>query len=137
MSFDIFLQWHERGDSAGIPVDRVRACLGPALIAEQGDCWQLHYGEGEDPVAYITMHDASPDLVSGLTVNSPCVSDVFWRAIYDLLCQGNAVLFFPDGAPLVAHARAREHLPEDMIESLGEPRLVQSGADIVAEIMAE
>jgi hypothetical protein len=55
-----------------------------------------------------------------------------WGSKYKVVSMSNVVLYFPGNAPpLIANESVANHLPEDMIDSLGRPLLVRSGAEIV------
>lgn len=47
---------------------------------------------------------------------------------------GPVVLYFGDAPPLAANEITAEHMPEDMIEAMGRPRIVHSGQEILEVI---
>jgi hypothetical protein len=76
-------------------------------------------------------------MLRGLSINRPCADLRLWDALASILALGNVVLYFPGcKAPLIANLNARQHVPLDMIEALGEPIIAASGAEILREIQA-
>jgi hypothetical protein len=45
--------------------------------------------------------------------------------------MGSAVLFWPGGPPVVASGEVVADLPSDMIDSIGQPRVITSGQELV------
>ena len=136
MSFDVYLQSFHRGEFAGIPRQRVRDVFGEHLTETESDYWQLRYDDAKSCDLDLTAHD-DPSMVRGFTVHGPCADQRLWDALASILALGDIVLYFPGGrAPLVARSTVTEHLPPDMVESLGQPVVVTSGREIQQEIHA-
>ena len=57
------------------------------------------------------------------------------ESIYRIMRLGNVVLVAPGvRSPLFADQRAIQHFPLDLLDALGEPVVIGSGAEIVAAI---
>ena len=70
-------------------------------------------------------------------ISRPCADIRLWNALAEILRLGNAVLFFPGGQhPLIAAPSVKQHLPPDMIEALGEPLIISTGAEILKQVRA-
>ncbi len=137
MSFDIFIQWFQDGEPAGVLVEQVRSTLGSALVAEDEHGWQLSFGPDCESDLYLSfVGDNDQSRVSGVTVNRPCAHEMLWEALFELMSLGNGVFYFPDARPLVRSPSAVDHLPADMVESLGEPEVVVQASALLAAIEA-
>lgn len=131
MSLEVYLQSFHRGESAGIPRQQVRDAFGSHLAETESDYWQLRYDDANSCDLELTAHDADASLLLGLTVHRPCADKRLWEALAAILGLGDVVLYFPGGrAPLVANDTVIQHLPPEMIESLGQPIIVTSGREI-------
>ncbi len=137
MSFDVYLQSFHRGEFAGIPRQRIRDAFGEHLTETELDYWQLRYDDANSCDLNLTTHDTDVSMVRGFTVHRPCADQRLWDALASILTLGDIVLYFPSGrAPLVARSTVTQHLPPDMVESLGQPVVVTSGREIQHEIEA-
>jgi hypothetical protein len=137
VSFDVFLSVFDHGDLSGIPLSTVRECFGRHVEVAEGAYWKLRYDAENSCNVDLSIDPADPNRVQGLAINRPCGDSRFWNAIFKLLQAGNIVVYFPGGAaPLVASEGVKAHMPPDMVESLGNPIIVDSGAAILARIRA-
>ena len=90
------------------------------------------------PDGDITVYmDCLQDEVSGMMISRPVKSRFLDRIIYDIMRLGNFVLYAPDGEfPVVSDTETSLHLPEGMLESLGEPRTAES-AEALSRLLKE
>jgi hypothetical protein len=137
VSFDVYVQVFHKGESAGISRDSVRDAFGAGFVRESApESWKVQYDAMNSCDVYLNL-DAGAGMLQGLSINRPCGDMRLWHALASILRLGNVVLYFPGcKAPLIASLNARQHLPLDMIEALGEPVMVGSGAEILREIQA-
>jgi hypothetical protein len=137
MSFDVYLQVFDKGEAAGIPRDSVRHAFGAAFVTEPApDRWKVLYDAQNSCDVYLSA-DANPNLLKGLSINRPCGDSRLWDSLASILALGNVVLYFPGcRAPVVSNLNATQHLPHDMIEALGNPVVVGTGAELLREIQA-
>jgi len=132
LSFEVYVQWFRDGESDGVPEKLVRESFGAALKVEDEHGWRLSYGRGKASDVYLSRREDGA--IDGLTVHRPVVAPGLWRALFDLLGIRRAVFFFPDGGLFVRSRSAGAHLPAEMREALGKPKLVRSPADLVRAI---
>jgi len=139
MSFDIFLSvlpGSEEDRFARSLVERAFTGLTPKLI---GDYWNLRTPGGEDCFANVSIDD-EPE-IDGFSVNRPPSFEAFpefWNAMFEILHQTRTILFWPDDGPYPTYCIANPVLVTDpppiLIEIMGEPAIVSSGAEIDAAI---
>jgi len=124
MSFDVFLQCHEFGSSAGIPRAAVRR-LFPVDEARSGpDYWHVEYDKRNTCTIDLGTLESNEELLQSICLNRPCEVVAFWEGVMEVLRLGNVVLYFPGcPCPLVASGSVGHHLPVDLIESLGRPQV--------------
>jgi hypothetical protein len=132
MSFEAFVLIYKNGEPACVSRRQVYEAFG-SFIKEGGAFdWHLYYGEADNCDVMLKSHDGDKSLLRGFTVLRPCGDLRFWDSMAAILKMGNIVLFFPASCrPLVAHAGVAQHLPADMVETLGEPKLVANGKQIL------
>ena len=131
MSFDLFLQSFRNGAPAKFPAELIEKGFGPYASAREPRCWVLRYPNGGFGELYV---DLTHDEVSHFMVARPPDSPQFWQTLLDILELTPSCLYWPGGGPLIAQTFVRDHLPPDMIESLGEPTLVSTPEQIVEAI---
>ncbi|HEY5452999.1 MAG TPA: hypothetical protein VIQ54_29800 [Polyangia bacterium] len=134
MSFEVYVQWFCDGEPDGVPEKRVRECFGAALKVEDEHGWRLSYGRGKTSDVYLSRRDDGA--IDALTVHRPVVAPGLWQALFDLLGVQRAVFFYPDSGLFVRSRDAGAHLPSEMREALGRPKLVKTAADLVRAIDA-
>jgi hypothetical protein len=135
MGFEVFILGFDRGQPARIPVQDIRQVFGGFLAGASPYDWRLTY-EGQNQNAVTLLRDRSDrELITGLSIDSPCNDPRLWDAMASILQLGNLVLIASsDLPPLVASAGVADHLPAQMLESMGAPKCVRSGAEIVRAI---
>jgi hypothetical protein len=131
MSFDIFLQCFRNGKQYGFPFALVERGFGPYKHIRNDHCWILAYPDGGHCELFV---DTTKEHIEDFMVSRPPASPEFWGTILELLQQTSSCLYWPGGGPAIAYASVRNHLPPDMIESLGEPTIVSSPEQIVEAI---
>jgi hypothetical protein len=137
MSFEIFVQTFQKGEFDGFPRQGIRDAFGTYLSELESDFWRLRYDDANSCDLYLNAHHSNANLVHGFMLSKPCGDLRLWDALAFILSLGNIVLYFPGGqAPLVADISIAPHLPQDMIEALGQPIVVTSGNEILHEIQA-
>jgi hypothetical protein len=136
MSFNLHLCSYEHGQPAGISERDVRGAFGDVRIREEATYWHIEYDhEVMCCDVYFSRLEDDSTRIKSLMVNSPVNDDRLWNSLFCIMQLGNVVLFFPgDRSPLFANKEAVKHFPKDMIEALGEPQIISSGAEILAAI---
>jgi hypothetical protein len=127
MSVDVFLQAFERGEPQAIPTSGILKCLAPFVEKKTEDFVDVSFG----PQASCTFYfDTNEDTVEGLNVNRPCGDPKLADVLFQIMKLGNFVLFVPgEEQPIVLTAETTPHLPEDLLDALGEPIVT---GDVVA-----
>jgi hypothetical protein len=69
----------------------------------------------------------------GVSISRSSGTDVY-DALYEILRQTHSALFWSFGGCVVGDASVIPDLPDGFIDSLGEPTIVKSGADIAAAV---
>jgi hypothetical protein len=135
MSFDLYFQPAVHGELLEISRSDLRS-LFPIIEEEsQADYWSIRYDTVNGchiGVKALPCADGSPSSsLLSFHVEKPCADQRLWEALFNVLKKCPIVWYFPGGPPIVARAGLRATLPEDVIGSLGEPRCVNSAADIL------
>jgi hypothetical protein len=131
MSFDLFLQCFRNGAPETFPTALIEDGFGSYASVREPRCWVLRYPNGGFGELYV---DAAREDISHFMVARPPDSPEFWRTLFDLLQQTPSCLYWPGGGPVIANPAVRNHLPSDMIESLGEPIVVSKPEQIIEAI---
>jgi hypothetical protein len=106
-------------------------------VDQPGGYWNLRTPEGEMTSATISVADQPR--ISHFSANRPpgygCVPE-FWNAMFGVLHQTRTVLFWPAGGPKphcgLVNPDMIPQVPASLIEAIGEPAFVTSGAEIDA-----
>ncbi len=131
MSFDIELICLKNGEPDMFPAQIVRDAFEPFIVSRDEDMWVLAFPDGGGGEMYAEDDDA--EVTNGVSIGGASGSDIY-DALYEVLRQTNSVLTWSFGGCVVANASVIADLPEGLIEENGEPVVVQSGAEILAEI---
>ena len=132
MSFDIFLNcYDENGESETFPFALIEREFGPFAAARAAKWWDLIDPDGGRCELYV---DATEATIGHFMVASPPVHIAFWQSILNLLQRTPSCLHWPGGGPVIAQAFVRDHLPQYMIEGLGEPKIVSTPEQILQAI---
>jgi hypothetical protein len=135
MSFEIYVQCFQNGKPAGIPRDFLRRVFAGYLYEQQENYWLVEYGPHDSCNLALSPLDNARDQIHYVTVERPCKDVRLWQSLVLLLGHKNTVLFFPgSGGPLLLRAAVADHLPLDMLDSLGKPHVISDGPDIVRYI---
>jgi hypothetical protein len=134
MSVDVFLQAFERGEPQAIPTNEILKCLAPFVEKKSEDFVDVSFGPQDSCTFYLDTTDAT---VGGLTVNRPCGDRKLADVLFQIMRLGNFVLFVPgEERPIVLTGETPLHLPEDLLEALGEPVVTSDVVAFTKEFMA-
>lgn len=137
VSFDLFVQFYEHGEPSVVAVENVRAAFGDHVSGIDATHIRLEYNAENRSYIDLSPDTKSAGAVTGFAVSRPCGDMRLWDALAGILRLGNAVLYFPGGKnPLVGSTDTVAHLPQEMIEALGDPLVVISGQAILAHVHA-
>ncbi len=131
MSFDVYLHCLEESERLGISIAAVRS-LFPILEEESGpDYWRVYYDEQNSCDIGVTAAGPDGGVLQSLHVARPCGDLMLWQALFSVLRMGFVVIYWPGGPPVVADEMVAAALPNDMTDSLGEPRVVTSAEELL------
>ena len=164
MGFEIFLSSYERGEPRAFPLADAEAVFDGAIVRRERDAtrvvWHLAYpvlnapefptfmeiGGQEYPVSvrdestvYITVMEDTEGrpTIEDFMISGPAAHVDFYSALLQLLQTRHSALFWPGERSLViGQLESIEHLPEGMVECLGEPFLVTTPQQIFERISA-
>ena len=130
MGVTVHLQCYHAGEPAGLPRSSLRA-LFPVGPDSEPDRWRVRYDDRNSCDIILLPHPSDPELVRALSVDRPCRDGRLWDALLGVLRLGPVVLYaLAETPPLIADAAVAPHLPADLVEALGLPRCVGTGAEI-------
>ncbi|KAA0699327.1 hypothetical protein DTW90_07915 [Neorhizobium sp. P12A] len=133
MSFEVYLQRFENGNTASFARSHVEEVFGPRMTraVNEAGMIELTYPEGGGG----TLHVGIGPQISNITIFRPGGAELF-DDLFVLMTRVGAVLYWPDEPPCLAIATkdADANLSADMLAALGAGILVHSGRDIIAAI---
>jgi hypothetical protein len=132
MSFEVFLDCFTSGEPDGVPAADVERIFGPHVQVGENGWWRVFYDEQNQCEILVGSLPSDPSLLTSLCVLRPCADPRLWEALFSVLKVGHFVLYFPaETAPLViADESVAEHLPKDMLASMGTLTCVTSAQEI-------
>lgn len=122
MSFDVFVQCYGETAKAGLPREHIRSLFPISRDDSDPGCWVVKYDEFNTSDIFVDVESAT---IKHFMVNRPAEDIRFWAALLAILQLGSVVMFWPGSPPLVACKSNVEPLPEEMLEALGEPILIE------------
>jgi hypothetical protein len=128
MGFDLFLDNFQNGQPAPFPNSLVKQCFGHYLSGSSGKDWSFQYP------GYAEIYADEGEQISHFMVSRPPIHPEFWKGLFDLMKAASARLSWPGEGCVIADPSVRAHLPEELIEALGEPTLVTAPEQILEEI---
>ena len=79
----------------------------------------------------VTARRTDPELVDGLWISRPCSDPRLWQSLLVLARMGPSFLWWPNSPPVVVDVEAGAAIGEDILTTMGKPRLVQSVDDVI------
>jgi hypothetical protein len=131
MSFDLELMSFKDGDPAMFPTRIVNEALGPFIRSRDDDMCLLAFPDGGG--GEMLADDGEAMETSGISIGGASGTDIY-NALYEILRQTHSVLFWSFGGCVVADASVIPDLPDGFTDDLGEPVVVEDGADIAATV---
>jgi hypothetical protein len=131
MSFELFVQCFDHGEFGSFPREIVERLFGPFVIRRDSEWIDIEYDAQNSATIYMSA-DAGLD---GFMVHRPCGDRRLYEALLAILRSGNLVMYWPgDGPALIGQPETARHLPQDLIDTLGEPVVVGSPDEIKTAI---
>jgi len=131
VSFEVYLQCFGESEHSGISRAVVRSLF--PVIAEESepDYWRVRYDNKNWCNIGVTAMTSDKGMLKSFYVDRPCGDLKLWEGLFAVLRMGSVVIFWPGGPPVVAVEAVAADLPEDMIDSIGPPRLVSSAEELL------
>jgi len=135
MSFELYLFCYEKGQPSGIPEPAVRG-LFPILEGKsEPNLWHVYYDSENTCEVAITPASGDPARIESLCIHRPCGDIRLFDSLLAILRMGSVILVFPGLESYLAASEAVcADIPKEMLESMGQPRLVHSGQEILEVI---
>jgi hypothetical protein len=121
MSSEVHLIRFHNGEPSSFPPSLIEQSFAPYITVWREGCWGLKYPDGWDGEIYAS---SKGDQTYGVSVYRPPASPEFWKSLFDLMKATSGCVFWPSGGCVIADPAVREHVDLELIEALGEPRLV-------------
>jgi len=122
MSTEWYLQAHSYGDEQFIPFAKIQSAFSTYPTGTETTCLTVTLPEG-DVDFYMDLSDE----ISSLMISRPIESNSLSRIIYEIMQSGRFIFFATDANfPIILHPEVIEHLPEGMLDALGEPKVADS-----------
>ena len=134
MSLDVFVEAYHDGAPAGVSREAARSAFRGFATEKDMTCWRVRYDEANFCDLLLSVDLDDPTKISGFLISGPCADERLWEALVSVLKLGAVVLHFEGRAAFVGSTDAIPHLPKEMIEVLGEPRVVSAGSEITDAI---
>lgn len=128
MSFDIHLACFKGGGEQRFPKSIVEDALGPFIVSKEDGLWSLNFPDGGGGDCYIRNDEE----ISGFIINRPGGLNLY-NCVFEIMRRTTTALFWDSGIVIADHMRA-DDLDPGMVDALGEPIVIHSGADIVKAI---
>ncbi|MCL2365093.1 MAG: hypothetical protein FWC71_10575 [Defluviitaleaceae bacterium] len=122
MSKEWYLQAYNNGDPQFIPHAQIHAVLSkyPIRIEEA-------YVVVTIPEGNVDFYMDCPNEISDIMIAKPLVSPNLNQIIYEIMQCGRFIFFAPDAKfPIVLDSEVMDHLPIDMLDALGKPKLADN-----------
>lgn len=164
MSFEIFFNSYDRGEPHSLPLSDIESVFQAAIVSGERTksvlFWRLEYPVLQPPDVPTVMQfngreypmvrrdcsevcltvevaTNSRQMTDGFMVRGPAEHHDFYVSLLRLLQTTHSALFWPGNNSLVVgQLESIEHLPEGMVQTLGEPFLVNEPQQIIDRIRA-
>jgi hypothetical protein len=133
MSYDYFLQAYLHKDDQEISTEKILRIFERFITKKEDGCIEVQFDDKNSCTVYM---ETEKPFIDNITINRPCSGEEFPRCLYEIMQLGNFIFFEPDGNyPIILNPETEEHLPEDMVESLGKPK-VADGLESFSQLLA-
>lgn len=130
MGFEVYFCFLGETERVGIPRDAV-CSLFPVEKESEPDFWHIRYDDKNSCDIGVTPRESERGMLQGMYVDRPCGDLRLWEGLLSVLRMGTVAMFWPGGPPIIASEDTAAELPTDMIDSIGEPCVVNSVAEIL------
>lgn len=134
MAYEYFLQAYLNQKPQSIPRDTIFLLLTKYISKEGENFVDIRFDANNHCTVYV---DTTSEYIGSLTFSRPSSVLQLSELIYQLMLAGNFIFFEPDGKyPIALSANVEHHLPPDMIEGLGQPKIATT-KEMFFKLLAE
>lgn len=135
MSTELYIQGYSLAGEDGLESVAVLEIFGIEPQPDGSTFFSLEYDAENSCELSIQESDGK---ATAITVIRPCGHERFWTAVFNLLRNGPYIAFMPGiPAPFVVNAEVVNHLPEGIVDALGNPKHVSTVSEIMSQILGE
>jgi len=131
MGFEVYFHFCGEAERVGIPREAVRSLFQIVEEESEPDYWALRYDSKNSCNIGVAPLESDTRMLNGLYVERPCQDLRLWEGLLSVLRMGTIAMFWPGGPAIIANEATTAELPEDMIESLGLPKVVHSVTEVL------
>jgi hypothetical protein len=136
MSLHAFLWCYRLGENASMPLSTILDAFQPwtESVDSETDILQVQFDGPENSCdIYLGMHATARGATAGISIWQPLNDARLWECILEIMRRESVILFFSDDTtPLYATPEVLAHFSPELLQSLGEPRLVANAQDILS-----
>ena len=132
MSFEVFVNFYNNRQDGRVERDLLVRLF--PVVEERSDTklLEVKYDDTNWCDFYLQVVPEEDNFISSLMVDRPCADVRLWEGLFELMVSGQAIFYFPGGEfPLIANEGVKAHIPAEVIEGLGEPKVVRSAREIL------
>jgi hypothetical protein len=107
----------------------MKQSFGPYLRGTSGHDWTVEYPDGGRGEIYCGGEEG--EQIDGFMVSRPPIHPVFWKNLFNLMKATSGCVYWPGGGCVIADPSVRAHVDPELIEALGEPRLVTTPTEML------
>lgn len=136
MNADIFVQSHYFGEFHRFPQHVIRKAFGACLEETEPDFWQVKYDDEAGSEVSIRFEPQSDCVFARFTIEGGQNDPRLWESLAEVIRSENLVMYFAGcRGPIIGVHEAAKHIPPGMIAAMGEPLCVESGREILSEVV--
>ncbi len=130
MGLQVFLQSLHHGEDWPVPTADILRCFDGCPTTTGDGSLDLVFALDDSCTIYL---DTDADTNTGIMVSRPCGNRKLYESLYAVMKLAHFILIVPgsDGF-LVVDQQTLDHVPDEVVASLGEPVVLGSLADFLA-----
>ncbi len=130
MSVSLFVMCFKDGKLDHLPKALAEQAFGPFIIVREPNFWRVAYDICNESDIYFEEGEAG---LTDFMIDRPCADIRLYESIFQVLQGSNSAMFWPDDCPpSIARSSVARHLPADVVESMGTPRVVGSAVELAS-----
>ncbi len=129
MSTEWFISAFENKEYQNISIENIMEIFSDHIIKKYNEYIEIELN-GDTVTLFF---DLTEDKVSTLMVSRPIVNNELNILLFKIMKLGNFILYAPGGAyPILLTKDIEKEFPDDMIESLGKPKIAENEEGFVS-----